>query len=74
MNKHKDILGNELKVGDIIVTHDTYYKELNVRIIESFTPKGISARRIDVKTKQTGAGHRIILNVQNSVCKIKLDE
>jgi hypothetical protein len=35
----KDILGNELKLGDTVVTNETGYADLRVGKIIKFTPK-----------------------------------
>ncbi|RKZ15606.1 hypothetical protein DRQ53_08635 [bacterium] len=42
----KDILGNELAVGDYVVTTVSKYEELKVGIIVKFTPKACRVRSI----------------------------
>lgn len=36
----KDVCGNELKIGDKVVTTVSNYEELRVMYVHSFTPKG----------------------------------
>ena len=36
----KDLLGNDLQIGDIVICTDSGYERLQIRVIKKFTAKG----------------------------------
>jgi len=60
----KDILGNELKVGDLVVTTVSNYERLRIGKIIKFTPKACRVAPITAKSDNTGDlkyGHQLML-------------
>jgi hypothetical protein len=60
----KDVCGNELKIGDKVVSTVSKYEELQVRYIHSFTPQC-------ARLSKTIGGDVYSLKAPHQLCKIQ---
>lgn len=59
----KDVCGNELTIGDKVVTTVSNYEELQVMYVHSFTPKG-------ARLSKTVGGDSCGVKYPHQACKI----
>lgn len=65
----KDFIGKELKIGDKVVATSSRYEELNLAIVEGFTPQKVRIKILASNNYYNRAG-KVCLKFNNQVVKV----